>query len=194
MCILYACVRGGGGLVDHHRSSATAFSEMSISVTAVAAASSSVKLLASPRSVSLRRPARMQGAATGKGGRAITVDPALVKEMKKAVGEKSAELIKSDMVVGLGTGSTAAFMIEVCLSCSENRPQVLRGRGEECTFICTLIVVVALEQADYWAQNQEWRADQHSGHPDFVLVHSPRPPAWCANCVLERCGPHRRCD
>ncbi len=38
--------------------------------------------------------------------------PELVTQAKQAVGQQAAQLVQSGMVVGLGTGSTAAFMIQ----------------------------------------------------------------------------------
>lgn len=42
----------------------------------------------------------------------IKADPSLIVKAKQAAGYAAAELIKNQMVVGLGTGSTAAFFIE----------------------------------------------------------------------------------
>lgn len=42
----------------------------------------------------------------------MVTSPELVKQAKQAVGQQAAEWVQSGMVVGLGTGSTAAFMIQ----------------------------------------------------------------------------------
>jgi ribose 5-phosphate isomerase A len=42
----------------------------------------------------------------------MVVSPELVTQAKQAVGQQAAQLVQSGMVVGLGTGSTAAFMIQ----------------------------------------------------------------------------------
>ncbi|AFY72764.1 ribose-5-phosphate isomerase [Synechococcus sp. PCC 7502] len=42
----------------------------------------------------------------------MTPSPEVIKQMKQMVGIAAAQRVKSGMVVGLGTGSTAAFMIE----------------------------------------------------------------------------------
>lgn len=42
----------------------------------------------------------------------MTAAPELIKQMKQMVGIAAAQRVKSGMVVGLGTGSTAAFMIQ----------------------------------------------------------------------------------
>ncbi|MEN9207971.1 MAG: ribose-5-phosphate isomerase RpiA [Gloeomargarita sp. GMQP_bins_120] len=42
----------------------------------------------------------------------MTASPELIKLAKQAVGQQAAQLVASGMVVGLGTGSTAAFMIQ----------------------------------------------------------------------------------
>lgn len=42
----------------------------------------------------------------------MSVSPEVIKQMKQMVGIAAAQQIRSGMVVGLGTGSTAAFMIQ----------------------------------------------------------------------------------
>jgi ribose 5-phosphate isomerase A len=42
----------------------------------------------------------------------MTSSPEIIKQMKQMVGIAAAQRVKSGMVVGLGTGSTAAFMIQ----------------------------------------------------------------------------------
>jgi ribose 5-phosphate isomerase A len=42
----------------------------------------------------------------------MPIDPSLQNEWKKAAAESAAQLVEDGMVVGLGTGSTAAFFVE----------------------------------------------------------------------------------
>src|SRR5690242_10603605 len=42
----------------------------------------------------------------------MPIDPSLQNEWKKAAAESAAQLVEDGMIVGLGTGSTAAFFVE----------------------------------------------------------------------------------
>jgi hypothetical protein len=75
------------------------------------------------RGVSLgRRPigelslgGRSTRGVTSRAGRSVVVaikDPAAQDRLKRAVAKKAVELVKSGMVLGLGTGSTSQFFIE----------------------------------------------------------------------------------
>lgn len=68
----------------------------------------------------------------------MVVSPELVKQAKQAVGQQAAQLVQSGMIVGLGTGSTAAFMIQF-LGERLQRGEVQNVRGIPTSFQATVL-------------------------------------------------------
>ncbi|MCS7031069.1 MAG: ribose-5-phosphate isomerase RpiA [Gloeomargarita sp. SKYG116] len=68
----------------------------------------------------------------------MAASPELIKQAKQAVGQQAAQLVASGMVVGLGTGSTAAFMIEA-LGERLRRGEIQGIRGVPTSFQATVL-------------------------------------------------------
>ena len=68
----------------------------------------------------------------------MVVSPELVTQAKQAVGQQAAQLVQSGMVVGLGTGSTAAFMIQA-LGERIRRGELQQVRGIPTSFQATVL-------------------------------------------------------
>ncbi|MCS6781571.1 MAG: ribose-5-phosphate isomerase RpiA [Gloeomargarita sp. SKYBB_i_bin120] len=68
----------------------------------------------------------------------MTVSPELIQLAKQAVGQQAAQLVTSGMVVGLGTGSTAAWMIQA-LGERLRRGEIQDIRGVPTSFQATVL-------------------------------------------------------